>query len=127
MSICLHRSKQKALAADVPFVMIANDGDLQHVNYVGTDEEAAGRLAADYICNPENSLIARNTEAAIIAGAATDAISKAHATGGHWGLEDCRLKVVEEENTPIATSLSPNACHRYHGQTSQRQGCACYR
>lgn len=90
--------QEKAQAANVPFIMIENNAKLPHVSYVGTDEEAAGRLAADYICNPENSLIARNTEAAIISGSATDSVSQARATGGRWGLEDCRLKVVEEQN-----------------------------
>lgn len=98
--------QQKAEAAKIPFVMIESDGNLQHVNYVGTDEDAAGRLAADYICNPENSLIARNTEAAIISGAATDPVSKARATGGRWGLEDCLLKVVEEQNANSDPALA---------------------
>ena len=115
--------QKKAQEANIPFVVIETQAALPDAKIVGTDEEAAGRLAADYVCNPESEIItnkagfaARNTEAAIISGATNDLVSLARAKGGRWGLEDCNLKVVEEKSANSDQAQAENAAKEIIGQ-----------
>ncbi len=82
-----------AKAAGIPVVFVDTKGSNEGVTFIGTDNEAGAKLAADYICGK----VEKGSEVAILQGIITQSTGQARATGSKAGLEACGLKVVAEQ------------------------------
>jgi ABC-type sugar transport system substrate-binding protein len=82
-----------AKAAGIPVVFVDTKGSNEGVTFIGTDNEAGAKLAADYICGK----LENGSEVAILQGIITQSTGQARANGSKAGLEACGLKVVAEQ------------------------------
>jgi ABC-type sugar transport system substrate-binding protein len=82
-----------AKAKKIPVVFIDTKGTNEGVTFIGTDNEAGAKLAADFICGK----IAKGSDVAILQGIITQSTGQARANGSKAGLEACGLKVVAEQ------------------------------
>jgi ABC-type sugar transport system substrate-binding protein len=82
-----------AKAAGIPVVFVDTKGINEGVTFIGTNNEAGAKLAADFIC----SKIEKGFEVAILQGIITQSTGQARAAGAKAGLEGCGLKVVAEQ------------------------------
>ncbi len=88
---------EKAKAANIPLVLIDTHEALDGTSVLGTNNFEAGKLAADFICNPENNVLPRNSEVVLITGADGN-VSKNRARGSRETLESCTFKIVAEQS-----------------------------
>ena len=63
------------------------------VTFIGTDNNAGAKMAADFICNNVPS----GSDVAILQGIITQSTGKARADGAHVGLNGCGLNIVAEQ------------------------------
>jgi ribose transport system substrate-binding protein len=84
---------EAAKAKKIPVVFIDTKGTNEGITFIGTDNEAGAKLAADFICGK----IAKGSEVAILQGIITQSTGQARASGSKAGLEACGLKVVAEQ------------------------------
>ncbi|GLS31903.1 ribose transport system substrate-binding protein [Mesorhizobium albiziae] len=82
-----------AKAKNIPVVFVDTKGTNEGITFIGTDNAAGAKLAADYICGK----IEKGSEVAILQGIITQSTGQARATGAKSGLEGCGLKVVAEQ------------------------------
>ena len=82
-----------AKAKGIPVVFVDTKGINEGVTFIGTNNEAGAKLAADYIC--EN--VEQGSEVAILQGIITQSTGQARADGAKAGLDGCGLKVVAEQ------------------------------
>ncbi|HEX9903879.1 MAG TPA: sugar ABC transporter substrate-binding protein [Propylenella sp.] len=98
----------QAKAAGVGVVFVDTKGINEGVTFIGTNNEAGAKLAADFIC--EN--IAPGSDVAILQGIITQSTGQARAEGAHAGLGDCGLNIVAEQpadwDTAKAQSVMEN-------------------
>jgi ribose transport system substrate-binding protein len=83
---------QKAIDAGVKVVFIDTKGQNEGVTFIGTNNEAGAKLAADYMCKTLKS----GDKVAILQGIITQSTGKARADGAHAGLSGCGLNIVAE-------------------------------
>jgi ribose transport system substrate-binding protein len=83
---------QKAIDAGVKVVFIDTKGQNEGVTFIGTNNEAGAKLAADYMCKTLKS----GDKVAILQGIITQSTGKARADGAHAGLSSCGLTIVAE-------------------------------
>jgi ribose transport system substrate-binding protein len=84
---------EAAKAKGIPVVFVDTKGINEGVSFIGTNNEAGAKLAADFIC----SKIEKGSEVVILQGIVTQSTGKARADGAKAGLEGCGLKVVAEQ------------------------------
>ncbi len=83
---------QKALDAGVKVVFIDTKGENAGITFIGTNNEAGAKLAADYICKT----LKPGDKVAILQGIITQSTGKARADGAKAGLTACGLTIVAE-------------------------------
>ena len=83
---------QKAIDAGVKVVFIDTKGQNDGVTFIGTNNEAGAKLAADYMCKN----LQKGDKVAILQGIITQSTGKARADGSHAGLSGCGLNIVAE-------------------------------
>jgi ABC-type sugar transport system substrate-binding protein len=83
---------QKAIDAGVKVVFIDTKGQNAGVTFIGTNNEAGAKLAADYMCKN----LKPADKVAILQGIITQSTGKARADGAHNGLSACGLNIVAE-------------------------------
>ncbi len=83
---------KKALDKGVKVVFIDTIGTNEGVTFIGTNNEAGAKLAADYICKSLKS----GDKVAILQGIITQSTGKARADGAKAGLSACGLNIVAE-------------------------------
>ncbi|MFL5806640.1 MAG: sugar ABC transporter substrate-binding protein, partial [Roseiflexaceae bacterium] len=83
---------QKALDAGVKVVFIDTKGQNAGVTFIGTNNEAGAKLAAEYMCKTLKS----GDKVAILQGIITQSTGKARADGAKAGLTGCGLNIVAE-------------------------------
>ena len=71
-----------AKAKNIPVVFIDTKGTNEGITFIGTDNAAGAKLAADYICGK----IEKGSEVAILQGIITQSTGQARATGSRPGL-----------------------------------------
>jgi ribose transport system substrate-binding protein len=84
---------EAAKAKGIPVVFVDTKGINEGVTFIGTNNEAGAKLAADFIC----SKIEKGSEVAILQGIVTQSTGQARAEGSKAGLEACGMKVVAEQ------------------------------
>ena len=84
---------EAAKAKGIPVVFVDTKGINEGVTFIGTNNEAGAKLAADFICKS----IPKGSEVAILQGIVTQSTGQARAEGSKAGLEGCGLKVVAEQ------------------------------
>ncbi|MGQ0485086.1 MAG: sugar ABC transporter substrate-binding protein [Hyphomicrobiales bacterium] len=84
---------EAAKAKGIPVVFVDTKGTNEGVTFIGTNNEAGAKLAADFIC----SKIENGSDVAILQGIVTQSTGQARAEGAKKGLEGCGLKVVAEQ------------------------------
>lgn len=84
---------ESARAAGIPVVFIDTKGINKGVTFIGTDNKAGAKMAADFICDR----VAKGSDVAILQGIITQSTGKARADGAHAGLEACGLNIVAEQ------------------------------
>lgn len=82
-----------ARAKGIPVVFVDTKGINEGITFIGTNNEAGAKLAADFIC----SKIEKGSEVAILQGIITQSTGQARAEGARAGLTACGLKVVAEQ------------------------------
>jgi ribose transport system substrate-binding protein len=82
-----------AKAKGIPVVFVDTKGINEGVTFIGTNNEAGAKLAADFIC----SKIEKGSDVAILQGIVTQSTGQARAEGSKAGLEACGMKVVAEQ------------------------------
>jgi ribose transport system substrate-binding protein len=83
---------QKAIDAGVKVVFIDTKGENAGITFIGTNNEAGAKLAADYICKT----LKPGDKVAILQGIITQSTGKARADGAKAGLTACGLNIVAE-------------------------------
>ena len=83
----------QAIAQDVGVVFVDTMGSNEGVTFIGTDNAAGGRLAAEYIC--EN--VEPGSDVAIIHGVITQSSHEARVRGAKEAFEACGANVVAEQ------------------------------
>ncbi|HWQ14130.1 MAG TPA: sugar ABC transporter substrate-binding protein, partial [Roseiflexaceae bacterium] len=83
---------QTAMEKGVKVVFIDTKGQNEGVTFIGTDNEAGAKLAADYICKT----LQPGDKVAILQGIITQSTGKARADGASAGLKGCGLNLVAE-------------------------------
>lgn len=82
-----------AKAKGIPVVFVDTRGVNEGVTFIGTNNEAGAKLAADFIC----SKIEKGSDVAILQGIVTQSTGQARADGAKAGLTGCGLNVVAEQ------------------------------
>jgi ribose transport system substrate-binding protein len=82
-----------AKAKGIPVVFVDTKGINEGVTFIGTNNEAGAKLAADFIC----SKIEKGSDVAILQGIVTQSTGQARAEGSKAGLTGCGLNVVAEQ------------------------------
>jgi ABC-type sugar transport system substrate-binding protein len=83
---------KKALDAGVKVVFIDTKGTNEGVTFIGTNNEAGAKLAADYMCKN----LKAGDKVAILQGIITQSTGQARASGSKAGLTTCGLTIVAE-------------------------------
>src|SRR5919199_2389991 len=83
---------QKAMDKGIKVVFIDTKGQNAGVTFIGTNNEAGAKLAADYMCKT----LKQGDKVAILQGIITQSTGKARADGAHAGLSGCGLNIVAE-------------------------------
>ena len=81
---------ESARSAGIPVVFIDTKGINKGVTFIGTDNKAGAKMAADFICDR----VSRGSDVAILQGIITQSTGKARADGAHAGLKGCGLNIV---------------------------------
>jgi len=84
---------ESARSAGIPVVFIDTKGINKGVTFIGTDNKAGAKMAADFICDR----VSRGSDVAILQGIITQSTGKARADGAHAGLKGCGLNIVAEQ------------------------------
>jgi ribose transport system substrate-binding protein len=84
---------EAAKAKGIPVVFVDTKGINEGVTFIGTNNEAGAKLAADFIC----SKIEKGSDVAILQGIVTQSTGQARAEGSKAGLTGCGLNVVAEQ------------------------------
>jgi ribose transport system substrate-binding protein len=83
---------QKAIDKGIKAVFIDTKGTNTGVTFIGTNNEAGAKLAADYMCKTLKS----GDKVAILQGIITQSTGQARASGSKAGLTGCGLNIVAE-------------------------------
>jgi ribose transport system substrate-binding protein len=83
---------KKAVDAGVKVVFIDTKGTNEGVTFIGTNNEAGAKLAADYMCKN----LKAGDKVAILQGIITQSTGQARASGSKAGLSACGLSIVAE-------------------------------
>lgn len=83
---------QQAVEKGIKVVFIDTKGTNEGITFIGTDNQAGAKLAADYMCKT----LAQGDKVAILQGIITQSTGQARATGAKEGLTACGLNVVAE-------------------------------
>jgi ABC-type sugar transport system substrate-binding protein len=84
---------EAAKAKGIPVVFVDTKGINEGVTFIGTNNEAGAKIAADFIC----SKIEKGSKVAILQGIVTQSTGQARAEGSKAGLEACGLQIVAEQ------------------------------
>jgi len=83
----------EAIGDNIPVVFVDTKGSNEGVTFIGTNNLAGAKLAADYICQN----VPKGSDVAIIQGILTHSTGRDRAEGAHQGLTECGLNVVAEQ------------------------------
>jgi ribose transport system substrate-binding protein len=84
---------EAAKAKGIPVVFVDTKGINEGVTFIGTNNEAGAKIAADFIC----SKVEKGSDVAILQGIITQSTGQARADGAKAGLSGCGLNVVAEQ------------------------------
>jgi ribose transport system substrate-binding protein len=83
---------QKAIDKGIKVVFIDTKGENEGVTFIGTNNEAGAKLAADFMCKT----LKTGDKVAILQGIITQSTGQARANGSKAGLTGCGLSLVAE-------------------------------